>query len=97
MRTPEEVVLAAMIGGTTVTLTRKGFELASLLFRHLDQPLPRAYILETIWKRSVDMPSRTMDTHVSMLRSKLGLRPEIGYRLMPVCGFGYQLERIEGR
>jgi DNA-binding response OmpR family regulator len=86
-----------VVRGTPVTLTRKAFELALLLFRHLGQPLSRAYILETIWKRSIEMPSRTMDTHVSMLRTKLGLRPENGYQLMPVYGYGYRLERIEDR
>ncbi|MEM5314295.1 response regulator transcription factor [Paraburkholderia sp. JHI869] len=86
-----------VVRGIPVTLTRKGFELALLLFRHLGQPLSRAYLLESVWKRSIDMPSRTMDTHVSMLRTRLGLRPENGYRLMPVYGYGYQLERIEVR
>jgi len=84
------------VGGKQVSLTHKEFDLALLLFQHLSRPLSRAHILDVIWKQSDDIPSRTMDTHVSMLRSKLGLRPENGYRLTPIYGYGYRLERIEG-
>ncbi|MFL9991279.1 response regulator transcription factor [Paraburkholderia sediminicola] len=81
--------------GLPITLTQKQFELALLLFRHLGQPLSRAYILKAIWKQSMHTPSRTLDVHVSMLRTKLALRPENGFRLTPVYGYGYRLERIE--
>ena len=83
------------VRGNAVTLTHKEFELALLLFKHLSRPLSRSHILDAIWKQAATIPSRTMDTHVSMLRSKLGLRPENGYRLMPIYGYGYRLERIE--
>jgi DNA-binding response OmpR family regulator len=83
------------VRGNAVTLTHKEFELALLLFKHLSRPLSRSHILDAIWKQAAGIPSRTMDTHVSMLRSKLGLRPENGYRLMPIYGYGYRLERIE--
>ena len=83
------------VRGNAVTLTHKEFELALLLFKHLSRPLSRSHILGAIWKQAASIPSRTMDTHVSMLRTKLGLRPENGYRLMPIYGYGYRLERIE--
>ncbi len=86
----------ASVSGRPVALTQKEFELALLLFQHLSRPLSRTHILDVIWKQADNIPSRTMDTHVSMLRSKLGLRPENGYRLTPIYGYGYRLERVDG-
>ncbi|MBI1890147.1 MAG: response regulator transcription factor [Burkholderiales bacterium] len=80
--------------GQSVDVTQKEFDLALLFFRNLGRPLSRAYILEAVWSRDVDIPSRTMDTHVSRVRSKLQLRPENGFKLAPVYSYGYRLEQI---
>jgi len=77
-----------------VKLSRKEFELAVLLFEHLNRPLARTRIADLIWKYSVDIPTRTVNTHVSVLRAKLGLWPANGYRLRPIYGYGYRLEQI---
>jgi DNA-binding response OmpR family regulator len=82
------------VGGNPVDVTQKEFDLALLFFRNLGRPLSRAYILEAVWSPDVEIPSRTVDTHVSRVRSKLQLRPEHGYRLAPVYSYGYRLEQI---
>jgi len=82
------------MSGVDIEVTQKEFDLALLFFRNLGRPLSRAYILEAVWSRDVEVPSRTMDTHVSRVRSKLQLRPENGFRLAPVYSYGYRLEQI---
>jgi len=79
-----------------VVVTLKEFSLALLLFQNLDRPLSRAYLLDKIWGISPDLQTRTLDAHVSRIRSKLGLRPESGYRLSPVYSYGYRLEKFVG-
>lgn len=80
--------------GAVIDVTQKEFSLALLFFRNIGRPLSRAYIHESVWVRDNDVPSRTMDTHVSRVRNKLHLRPENGFRLVPVYSYGYRLEKL---
>ena len=81
-------------GGVAVPMTAKEFALAQLLFRNLHRALSRTYILETVWGNEPNLNSRSLDMHVSRVRSKLNLRPEHGFRLTPIYSYGYRLERI---
>jgi len=82
------------LAGGPIDLTQKEFTLALLFFRNLGRPLSRAYIQEKIWPSETDIPSRTLDTHVSRVRNKLGLKPENGFKLSPVYSYGYRLEQL---
>jgi two-component system response regulator RegX3 len=80
--------------GRAVELTQKDFDLAVFLFRNVGNLVSRGHILESVWGRSPDLNTRTVDTHVSRLRSKLGLVPENGWRLTAVYQHGYRLEQL---
>ena len=86
--------------GQLIELAHKEFELALLFFRHLNQPLSRATLLERLWPGESEMHaasnSRTVDTHVSRVRNKLGLQDGTSFRLVPVYGYGYVLEQVGG-
>ena len=78
--------------GKTEQLTAKEFALALTLFRNLSRALSRDYLLERVWGHRAELETRTLDAHISRLRTKLALRPANGFRLVTVYGFGYRLE-----
>ncbi|MFO1361764.1 MAG: response regulator transcription factor [Burkholderiales bacterium] len=80
--------------GAEVDLTQKDFDLAVFLFRNVGNLVSRGHILESVWGRTSDLNTRTVDTHVSRLRSKLGLVPENGWKLSAVYQHGYRLEQV---
>lgn len=82
-------------GTDTIVLTDREFRLALALFRHLGQPVSRAYLLETLGVPGEEMPSRALDSHVYRLRNKLNLHSSSGLRLQTVYGRGYRLVRAE--
>jgi two-component system response regulator RegX3 len=81
-------------GGAKIDLTPKEFELTVTLFRNLGRLMSRGHLQETVWGRSGDLATRTVDTHVSQVRKKLDLRPDSGYRVVPIYNYGYRLEKI---
>ena len=80
--------------GAKIDLTPKEFELTVALFRNIGRLLSRGHLQESVWGRTGDIATRTVDTHVSQVRKKLDLRPESGYRVVPIYNYGYRLEKI---
>jgi DNA-binding response OmpR family regulator len=77
-----------------IALSAKEFQLALTLFENMHRALSRSYLLETIWQSSGDLPTRTLDMHVSRIRTKLQLTAENGYRIVAISGYGYRMERF---
>ena len=74
-----------------MTLTRKEYDLLSLMVRHAGQIVPRDVLLLEVWGYGVEIRTRTLDVHVRRLRKKLGAYADqyietifgIGYRFQP--------------
>lgn len=86
----------AFVNGTAVDLTERETMLAAFLLRNPGRLLTRQQMLDEVWQGSIDRDSRTVDTHVSRLRSKLRLTPENGFHLLTVYHKGYRLEYRSG-
>lgn len=81
------------LAGEELVLTEREFDLALFLFRRHGRVVSREMLLESIWNIRGDVATRTVDTHISRLRKKLGLDGGNGWRLNAVYQHGYRLER----
>jgi DNA-binding response OmpR family regulator len=83
------------IHGSPVPMTSKEFALSLMFFRNQNRTLSRSYIFEALWAGNPELQTRTVDSHVSKVRSKLDLRGAEGFHLVPVYGFGYRLKTTQ--
>lgn len=83
-----------VLDGVPIDLTSREFDLVLLMFQYIGRILSREHIGGTVWGKPPHAISRTLDTHMSRVRSKLQLRPENGLRLHPVYGHGYRLDIV---
>jgi len=77
-----------------IAVTQREFNLASYLFQHSSQVLSRETLLREVWRIDADINTRTVDTHISRVRSKLGICAENGWLLHSIYQYGYRLEPI---
>lgn len=80
--------------GEPVEMTQKEYELTLFLFKNLGRVISRGHLLEMVWGTSSKINTRTVDTHVSRLRSKLHLDEQDNWQLTSVYRHGYRLENI---
>ncbi|UCV14654.1 response regulator transcription factor [Quatrionicoccus australiensis] len=83
------------LAGVEVDLTQREFDLAVVLLRNIGRVLPREELLSSVWVRDNEVDTRTVDTHASRLRKKLGLAGESGLMLTSVYGQGYRLDTVQ--
>ncbi len=83
-----------VVDGVPAVLKQKEFDLALFLFQNIGRLLSRKHLLEAVWGIEAEVSSRSLDTHISRLRTKLGLHPEHGFRLAAIYSVGYRLENV---
>ena len=74
-----------------LVLTRKEYELLSLLVKNAGEIIPREALLMCVWGYSNEIRTRTLDVHIRRLRKKFGSYSahyvetifRIGYRFQP--------------
>ena len=80
------------IDGEKVTMTPKEFELLVYFIQNKGKVITRDTILNKIWGYDFFGDTRTVDTHIKMLRSNLGEYREL---IKTVWGVGYKYEEYD--
>jgi DNA-binding response OmpR family regulator len=76
-----------IVAGTTIALSRKEFQILSIIVRAGGAVCSRERLLSEVWGRTWPGANRTLDVHIATLRTKLH-RPSL---LHTVRGVGYRL------
>ncbi len=84
------------VDGDRVLLTKKEFDILSLLFKHAGKVLSRDTIKQEIWPgKKLYKWSRTLDVHIQHLRAKLEKNPEQHQYILTIPGVGYMLNNLD--
>ncbi len=77
------------IADEKVSLTRKEFEILTLLVKNIGQYIAREEILQRIWRDDVIVTERNVDVNIARLRKKIGV---YGKNIKGRSGYGYCFE-----
>lgn len=76
----------------TIELTTREVELIRYLVAHANEPVSRDALLENVWRYEFSTNTRTVDVHISKLRSKIETQPDDPQYLVTLHGVGYMLK-----
>ncbi len=76
--------------GAAVSLSRKEFDLLTLLTAHRGRVFDRQTLLSRVWGEDCYVDDRTVDVHIRWLREKLEMTPAKPELLLTVRGVGYK-------
>jgi len=82
----------AMRRRKTVHLTAKEFAMLRLMAETPAEPVSRERFLDVVWGYTAFPTTRTVDTHIASLRSKIERDPDRPRWITTVHGVGYKLE-----
>jgi DNA-binding response OmpR family regulator len=85
-----------LLNGAAVTLSSREYELLWFLFQRHGRIVGRETLLRQVWRIGPEVNTRTVDTHISRLRKRLGLNGDSGWRLAAIYHHGYRLQRMGG-
>jgi len=77
------------VANEDITLTSTEYKLLLILAERYGRVQSRERLLQDVWGYSSEADTRTVDTHITRLRAKLG---DAGEMILTVRGFGYKLE-----
>ena len=77
------------VDGEEVSLTKKEFEILSLMLSHRGVIFSREEILHRVWSDEVVVLDRTIDVNITRLRRKIG---RYGEHIVTRLGYGYGFE-----
>ena len=83
------------INGNFITLTRREIETMWTLASNPNKVFTRDNLLNTLWGYDFFGDSRTVDSHIKRLRSKLDKEPHENWAVKTIWGVGYKFD-IEG-
>lgn len=82
----DRLTLTCTVDGTLIKLPRKEFEILALLLEHPGRVFSREELLRRIWPERVVITDRSVDVHVTRLRSKIAPYDK---HIFTRSGYGY--------